>query len=199
MKSTLLGGSRTEIRGELERRLVTTLLTAMDGLKSLGNVMVVGTTNTPNALDAALRRPGRFDYEIQIGIPDKQGRQDILKIKSKHMSIADDVKMEDIARRTHGFVGADLMLLCREAAFEALTRGRTIKELVNTELKPESGLQITNQDFDDALKKVKPSGLREFAIEVPTNLGWHDVGGLSGIKETIIPGDSTSTYNTGIF
>lgn len=181
-----LGGARSAMRGELERRLVTALLTEMDGLRSLGNVIVVATTNTPDVLDPALRRPGRFDYEIHIGVPDRKGRLDILKKLTKHMAIFDDVDLDEIARRTHGFVGADLMLLCREAAFEALTSKHSIKEL--TEGKPEiaTGLKITKQDFDDALKKVKPSALREFAVEVPTDLGWKNVGGLATVKDTII-------------
>lgn len=181
-----LGGARSAMRGELERRLVTALLTEMDGLRSLGNVIVVATTNTPDVLDPALRRPGRFDYEIHIGVPDKIGRLDILKKLTKHMAISAGVNLDEIARRTHGFVGADLMLLCREAAFEALTNKHSIKEL--TEGKPEiaTGLKITKQDFDNALKKVKPSALREFAVEVPTDLGWKEVGGLATVKDTII-------------
>lgn len=181
-----LGGSRTAMRGELERRLVTALLTEMDGLRSLGNVIVVATTNTPDVLDPALRRPGRFDYEIHIGVPDRKGRLDILEIKTKHMTISDDVDLNDIARRTHGFVGADLMLLCREAAFEVLTSKHSINELINGKPEVAAGLQIAKQDFDNALRKVKPSALREFAVEVPTNLGWKDVGGLESIKDTII-------------
>ena len=179
-----IGSSRLASRGELERRVVTTLLTEMDGLKSLGNVVVVATTNTPDVLDPALRRPGRFDYEIHIGVPDRKGRLDILKKLTKHMAISEDVDFNEIARRTHGFVGADLMLLCRESAFEALTSKHTIDELI----KEKTGiiLQITKRDFENALKRVKPSALREFAVEVPTDLGWKDVGGLSSIKETII-------------
>jgi transitional endoplasmic reticulum ATPase len=181
-----LGGARSAMRGELERRLVTTLLTEMDGLRSLGNVIVVATTNTPDVLDPALRRPGRFDYEIHIGVPDRKGRLDILKKLTKHMAISEDVDLDEIARRTHGFVGADLMLLCRESAFEALTSKYSIEEL--TKGKPEitTGSKISKQDFDNALKKVRPSALREFAVEVPTGLGWKDVGGLANIKDTII-------------
>lgn len=181
-----IGGSRSATRGDLERRVVTTLLTEMDGLKSLGNVIVVATTNTPDVLDPALRRPGRFDYEIHIGVPDRKGRLDILKKLTKHMSISKDVDLNEIARRTHGFVGADLMLLCRESAFEALTREHTIDELIKEKSEITVSSQINKQDFENALKKVKPSALREFALEVPTNLGWKDVGGLSNIKETII-------------
>ena len=181
-----LGGSRTTMKGELERRLVTTLLTEMDGLRSLGNVIVVATTNTPDILDPALRRPGRFDYEIHIGVPDKKGRFDILKKLTKHMAISEDVDFTEISRRTHGFVGADLMLLCRESAFEALTSKYSIKELTGGKPEITLGLKITKQNFDNAFRKVKPSALREFAIEVPTNLTWKDVGGVTTIKETII-------------
>lgn len=181
-----LGGARSATRGELERRLVTTLLTEMDGLRALGNVIVVATTNTPDVLDPALRRPGRFDYEIHIGVPDKKGRLDIFNKLTKHMSISADVDRDGIARRTHGFVGADLMLLCREAAFEALTNKYPIDELVRGNPEIASGMEISKQDFDNALKKVKPSALREFAVEVPTSLGWKDVGGLATAKDTII-------------
>jgi len=181
-----IGSSRSATRGDLERRIVTTLLTEMDGLKSLGSVIVVATTNTPDVLDPALRRPGRFDYEIHIGVPDRKGRLDILKKKTKHMSLSDGIDLNEIARRTHGFVGADLMMLCREAAFEALTNKHTIDELAKSKTEPTEDIKITKQDFDNALKRVKPSALREFAVEVPTNLGWKDVGGLGGIKDTII-------------
>ena len=181
-----IGSARSATRGELERRLVTALLTEMDGLRSLGNVIVVATTNTPDVLDPALRRPGRFDYEIHIGVPDRKGRFDILKKLRKHMAISENVDFDEIAKRTHGFVGADLMLLCRESAFEALTSKHSIKEFAEGKPEITAGLKITKEDFDNALKKVKPSALREFAVEVPTNLGWHDVGGLATVKDTII-------------
>lgn len=181
-----LGGSRSSMRGELERRLVTTLLTEMDGLRSLGNVIVVATTNTPDILDPALRRPGRFDYEIHIGVPDKKGRLDILSKLTKHMAISKDIDLGEIARRTHGFVGADLMLLCRESAFEALTSKYSLKELSEANYPAESNLEIVMRDFSNALNKVKPSALREFAVEVPTYLGWKDVGGLLDTKDTIM-------------
>ncbi len=181
-----IGGSRSATRGDLERRVVTTLLTEMDGLRSLGNVIVVATTNIPDVLDPALRRPGRFDYEINIGVPDKKSRLDILKKKTKHMKLSDDIDLNDFSRRTHGFVGADLMLLCREAAFEALTSKHSINEFIEKKVGTTVGLQITKQDFDTAIKRIRPSALREFAVEVPTNLGWKDVGGLTAIKDTII-------------
>jgi len=181
-----IGGARAEMKGELEKRLVTTLLTAMDGLKSLGHVIVIGTTNMPNALDPALRRPGRFDYEIHIGVPDRNGRLEILEKKTRRMAVSDDVDLGGLARRTHGFVGADLMLLCREAAFEALTATRPLDELLRGKAEPVSDLQISQRDFDNALTKVKPSALREFAVEIPTPIGWDQVGGLVEIKDTLI-------------
>ena len=181
-----LGFAREATKGNLERRLVTALLTAMDGLRCLGNVIVVGTTNTPNSLDPALRRPGRFDYEIHIGVPDKCGRLDILNKKTAHMAIAADVDLEDIARRTHGFVGADIMSLCREAAFAALTVQHPLNELVTGKVKPLLDVQIKANDFEHALKRVKPSALREFAVEVPSHLGWNDVGGLDNLKDTLV-------------
>ena len=181
-----IGGARSAMKGELERRIVTALLTAMDGLRSLGNVIVVATTNTPNALDPALRRPGRFDYEINIGIPDRAGRLEILTKKTRHMAIHADADLHEIARRTHGFVGADLMLLCREAAFEALTRAHPLNDLLAATAEPGSSIEIAREDFDNALKRLKPSGLREFAVEVPGNLGWADIGGLGDIKETLV-------------
>jgi transitional endoplasmic reticulum ATPase len=181
-----LGGARSAMKGELERRLVTTLLTEMDGLRSLSEVIVIATTNTPDILDPALRRPGRFDYEIHIGVPDKKGRFDILTKLTKHMIVSKDVDLNEIARRTHGFVGADLMMLCRESAFETLTGKFSMKELSEPGHSLTDGLEIRMQDFNNALKKIKPSALREFAIEVPTNLSWKDVGGLSEIKDTIL-------------
>ena len=181
-----IGGARNATRGDLERRLVNTLLTEMDGLRSLDNVIVIATTNSPDSLDPALRRPGRFDYEITIGVPDRKGRLDILNKLTKHMALADDLNLPDIARRTHGFVGADLMLLCREAAFEALTGGQTMETLVQAKPESTAGLRISQTNFDNALRRVKPSALREFALEVPTNFGWKDLGGLQEVKETLI-------------
>ena len=181
-----IGGARSSMKGELERRMVTTLLTEMDGLRSLGNVIVVATTNAPDTLDPALRRPGRFDYEVQIGVPNRTGRLDILKKLTKRMQISGDVDLSEISRRTYGFVGADLMLLCREAAFEVLSTEHSIEDLIGQRGEPSSSVQITKEHFENALKRVKASALREFAVEVPTSLGWKDVGGLSNIKETII-------------
>jgi transitional endoplasmic reticulum ATPase len=181
-----IGSSRLAARGELERRVVTTLLTEMDGLRSTGDVIVVATTNMPDMLDPALRRPGRFDYEIHIGVPDRKGRLDILMKMTKHMRIDADVNLVEIARRTYGFVGADLMMLCREAAFEALTSVHAASDFIGDGTTNMPDVYITGRDFDSALTRVKPSAMREFAVEVPTNLGWKDIGGLSNIKDTVI-------------
>ncbi len=180
-----IGSSRMQSRVEVERRVVTTLLTEMDGLRSVGNVVVVATTNIPGVLDPALRRPGRFDYEIRVGVPDRKGRLDILNKMTSHMSLGPDVDMGEIARRTSGFVGADLMMLCREVAFEALTEDKA-KAGEKKDAAAAGGSVITARNFESALKRVKPSGLREFAVEVPTGLGWGDVGGLKAIKQTLI-------------
>lgn len=182
-----LGAAREETRGDLERRLVTLLLTEMDGLRALGNVIVIGTTNQPDHLDSALRRPGRFDYEIGIGVPDRAGRRDILYKKTAHMATTDDFDIDLIARCTHGFVGADLMLLCREAAFAALTDRHGLEDLLGASVHPSSrDLQISAAHFETALNRVKPSALREFAVEVPGHLGWEDVGGLEALKDTLV-------------
>lgn len=181
-----IGSSRIQTFSPSERRVVTTLLTEMDGLRSAGNVVVVATTNLPDSLDPALRRPGRVDYEIHIGVPERKGRAEILGKMTKHMSVDDDVDLEDIARRTSGFAGADLMMLCREAAFEALTGNLPDYEPVRKQDFAEGQKKITRRDFDNALRRIKPSALREFAVEAPSGLSWKDVGGLSSIKETII-------------
>lgn len=181
-----VGASRTSLGGDPRREVVTELLRQMDGLRSLSNVVVVATTNLPDVLDAALRRPGRFDYEIEIPVPDKRGRQDVLRKLTERMRLADDVRLDEVARRTHGFVGADLVLLCREAAFEALSRVGALGALDSGQSSPQGAERIVHADFDNALRNVKPSALREFRVEVPSALGWSDVGGLATIKDTVI-------------
>ena len=180
-----IASSRTETRHNIERRVVTTLLTEMDGLKSGGNVIVIATTNMANTIDSALRRPGRFDYEIHIGIPDRNARRDILGKMTRHMTIARDVDLDKIARRTSGFVGADLMMLCREAAFESLVE-KSAEGMAVGILPTGESSKITAEHFDSALKRIKPSGLREFAVELPTRMDWSDLGGLKTIKDTLI-------------
>ncbi|MCX6898414.1 MAG: AAA family ATPase [Verrucomicrobia bacterium] len=180
-----LAPSRQSTRGELERRVVTTLLAEMDGLEDAGDVIIVATTNEPDLLDIALRRPGRFDFEMAIGAPNRAQRLAILKIHSLHLPI-EGVCLDDVAARTHGFSGADLMNLCREAAFNALRRelGDDITdELAQAKLRT---IRVLPQDFEEALKAARPSALREFAVEVPTSLSWEDVGGLGNIKTTLV-------------
>jgi transitional endoplasmic reticulum ATPase len=178
---------REETRGEVERRVVAQLLTMMDGLNKRGNVTVIGATNRPNAIDEALRRPGRFDREITFGVPDKKGRLEILKIHTRNMPLAKDVKIESLAEITHGFVGADLSSLAKEAAMNVLRR--IIPELnlkENVELSEEllGKLIIYDKDFRDALKSVRPSAMREVLVEKP-NIKWENIGGLDKLKQEL--------------
>ncbi|MCD6443783.1 CDC48 family AAA ATPase [Candidatus Bathyarchaeota archaeon] len=174
---------REEVTGEVEKRVVSQLLALMDGLKPRGRVVVIGATNRPNALDPALRRPGRFDREIEIGVPNKQGRLEILQIHTRGMPLADDVDLEYLASITHGFVGADLEALCKEAAMRALRR--IIPEIdFEKETIPAEVLNkitVTMNDFLEALKEVEPSAMREVLVEVP-NVKWEDIGGLHDVK-----------------
>ncbi len=178
---------REEAYGEVERRVVSQLLTMMDGLKSRGKVIVIGATNRPNALDPALRRPGRFDREIAINVPDKKGRLAILKIHTRNMPLAKDVNLEEIAAITHGFVGADLASLCKEAAMAALRRILPKLKLDEMEEVPREVLEqliITRRDFFEALKVVRPSAMREVLVETP-NVKWSDVGDLEKVKQEL--------------
>ncbi|BFI75885.1 ATPase AAA [Sulfurisphaera ohwakuensis] len=163
--------NRDTTASETDRRIVAQLLTLMDGLTSGSGVVVIGATNRPNALDPALRRPGRFDREIEIPVPDKQGRLEILKIHTRRVPLSKEVDLEKIAERTHGFVGADLEALVREAVLSAYHRCNGNLEC----------MQVTMSDFDEALKNVEPSALREFRIEIP-NTTWEDIVGLEDIK-----------------
>jgi len=179
---------REEMGGEkqVERRVVAQLLALMDGLESRGNVVVIGITNIPNTLDPALRRPGRFDREIAVPIPDKNGRKEILEIHTRGMPLAQDVDIDKLAEITHGFVGADLEALCREAAMSALRKIMPEVEFEKEYIpyKKLLGLQVTMDHFREALKEVEPSALREVFTEVP-NVKWEDVGGLESIKQTL--------------
>jgi transitional endoplasmic reticulum ATPase len=178
---------REEVSGEVERRVVSQILTMMDGLKSRGNVIVIGATNRVNALDPALRRPGRFDREIGINVPDKEGRLQILQIHTRGMPLAKDVILKELAAKTHGFVGADLESLTKEAAMNVLRKNLPKLELDKEEQIPEEVLEkliITHDDFVEALKIVRPSAMREVLVETP-NIGWNDVGGLDGIKREL--------------
>jgi transitional endoplasmic reticulum ATPase len=174
---------REEVTGEVEKRVVSQLLALMDGLKPRGRVVVIGATNRPNAIDPALRRPGRFDREIEIGVPNKQGRLEILQIHTRGMPLAEDVDLEKIASVTHGFVGADLEALCKEAAMRALRRILPQidfeKETIPAEIL--NKITVTMNDFMEALKDVEPSAMREVLVEVPT-VKWEDIGGLADVK-----------------
>jgi transitional endoplasmic reticulum ATPase len=179
---------REETKGEVEKRVVAQLLALMDGLKSRGKVVVIAATNVPNIIDPALRRPGRFDREIEIGVPNKEGRLTILKIHTRNMPLDDDVDLVKLASVTHGFVGADLSSLAKESAMIVLRR--VLPDLKNGEddevLPPEilEKLRITKSDFYDALKVVRPSALREVLVEVP-NIKWGDIGGLPNVKREL--------------
>jgi len=177
---------RDEVSGELEKRIVSQLLTLMDGMKSRGKVVVIAATNRPDSIDSALRRPGRFDREIEIGIPDNEGRFDILSIHTRGMPIDQKVDLKQISKTTHGFVGADLEVLSKEAAMKSLRR--ILPEIDYDEEKISSEIlekiQITSDDFREALKEVSPSALREVQVQVP-NVNWDDVGGLDDLKEEL--------------
>ncbi len=177
---------REDTNGETERRTVAQLLTLMDGLKSRGQVVVIGATNRPDSLDAALRRPGRFDREIEIGVPDSDEREEILEIHTRNMPIADDVNLNKLATTTHGFVGADLESLCKEAAMRVVRR--ILPEIKNDDEEiPEEVLKkiiVTKEDFKSALKEIQPSALREVLVQVP-DIEWDDVGGLDDAKQEL--------------
>jgi transitional endoplasmic reticulum ATPase len=177
---------REEVSGDVEKRVVSQLLTLMDGLQSRGKVVVIGATNRPDALDPALRRPGRFDREIEIGIPDQTGRLEILEIHTRGMPLTEDVSLNSISKITHGFVGADLESVCREAAMRAL---RNVLPEINLEeskipFETLNKIKITAQDFESALKDVQPSALREVYVQRP-NIKWTDIGGLEAVKEEL--------------
>ncbi len=178
---------REETHGEVERRVVAQLLTLMDGLNKRGNVVVMGATNRPNSLDPALRRPGRFDREISFGVPDEKGRLIILKIHTRNMPLEKNTNLNEIARLTHGFVGADLEALAKEAAMHSLRRILPELNLKEKERLPQEHLdkiRITMKDFKEALKLVRPSTMREVLVEKPS-LRWDDVGGLDFTKEEL--------------
>jgi transitional endoplasmic reticulum ATPase len=176
---------RDEVQGEVERRVVAQLLTLMDGMSARGNVIVIAATNRIEAIDPALRRPGRFDREIEIGIPTAEGREEILQIHTRGMPLDDDVQIKYIASVTHGFAGADLAALAREAAMKALRR--YLPEIDLDKPIPVSILEkmkVTNADFQAALREIEPSAMREVLIEVP-NVRWEDIGGLEDVKRQL--------------
>ena len=180
---------REEMGGEkqVERRVVAQLLALLDGLESRGQVIVIGATNIPNVLDPALRRPGRFDREISIPIPDKNSRLEILQIHTRGMPLAEDVDLEKLAAITHGFVGADLEALAREAAMAAIRKilPKVDFELADLPYETLLELKVTADNFMEALKEIEPSAIREVFIEVP-DVKWSDVGGLENIKKQLI-------------
>jgi transitional endoplasmic reticulum ATPase len=193
---------REELSGErqAERRVVAQLLSLMDGLESRGNVVVIAATNIPNTLDPALRRPGRFDREIMISVPDREGRREILEIYTRGMPLSDDVDLERLAGVTHGFVGADLESLGREAALSALRRLMPAIEFSQASIPYDqlAALEVTADDFEAALNEVEPSALREVFTEVP-EVGWDDVGGLDDAKRTLIESVEWPLHHGALF
>jgi len=178
---------REDVQGEVERRVVSQLLTMMDGLKSRGKVIVIGATNRVNSVDPALRRPGRFDREVEISVPSKKGRLDILKIHTRNMPLAKDVDLEILAGKTHGFVGADLSALTKEAAMNVLRKMLPELKFEEDEPIPKEVLDkaiIKQQDFEDSLKVVRPSAMREVFVETP-NISWEDIGGMEKTKQEL--------------
>ncbi len=180
-----IGPKRTEVSGEVEKRVVGQLLVLMDGLKKRKNVVVIGATNIPDSIDPALRRPGRFDREISISVPNKEGRTEILEIHTRNMPLAEDVDMVRIAEITHGFVGADLEALCREAGMIAIREFMTDKDFPNSIAHEKlQELEVRMEHFTCAMEEVEPSAIREVYVEIP-NVNWDDIGGLNEIKAAL--------------
>jgi len=174
---------REEVVGEVEKRVVAQLLSLLDGLQTRGNIIVIGATNVPNVLDPALRRPGRFDREIEIGVPDKDGRHEILLIHTRGMPLNEDVDIKKLAEITHGYTGADIAALCREAAMKALRRYLPDIDLEDEKVPPAvlKSMEITMEDFLASYREVTPTAMREVYIEIP-NVHWDDIGGLEKVK-----------------
>jgi transitional endoplasmic reticulum ATPase len=177
---------REEVTGEVERRVVAQLLALMDGLSGRGNVIVIGATNRPSALDPALRRPGRFDREIEIGVPDKQGRYEIIQIHTRGMPLAEDVDLKKLSEITHGYTGADLSALGRETAMKSLRRYLPQINLEEERIPPSvlEKMEVTMEDFINAYKEITPTAMREVYIEIPT-IHWDEIGGLGEVKEDL--------------
>ena len=177
---------REDVSGEVERRVVAQMLSLMDGMQGRSNVVVIGATNRQDAIDPALRRPGRFDREIEIGVPDREGRQEIMEIHTRQMPISDDFNMEWILENTYGFVGADLAALVRESAMKALRRYLPEIDLDEEEIPPEvlEKMEVRMDDFREAIRDVEPSALREIYVEVP-KVTWGEVGGLEEVKDRL--------------
>merc|ERR1719148_107186 len=177
---------RDKTSGEVERRIVSQMLTLMDGMKGRGQVVVIGATNRPNTIEAALRRFGRFDRELDIGVPDDNGRLEIMRIHTKNMKLAADVKLEDIASNTHGFVGADLAQLCTEAALQCIREKMDLIDLDEETIDAEilDAMAVSQEHFTSAMGSCNPSSLRETVVEVP-NVKWDDIGGLEETKRSL--------------
>ena len=177
---------REEVTGEVERRVVAQLLALMDGLEARGNIIVIGATNRVNAVDPALRRPGRFDREIEIGVPDKEGRLEILQIHTRGMPLAENVDLKKLSQMTHGYTGADISALSREAAMKALRRYLPDINIEEERVPPEilEKMEVTMDDFSNAFREVTPTAMREVYIEVPS-VHWDEVGGLDEVKEAL--------------
>jgi transitional endoplasmic reticulum ATPase len=178
---------REEVTGEVERRVVAQLLSLMDGMSSRENIIVIGATNRPNAIDPALRRPGRFDREIEIGVPDKQGRTEMLQIHTRNMPIAGDVDFKKLSDITHGYTGADIAALCREAAMKCLRRYLPELNLEEERIPPAilDKMEVKMEDFMQGYRDITPTAMREVYIEVPT-VHWQDVGGLDQVKAELV-------------
>ena len=191
---------RQNVSGEAEKRLVAQLLTLMDGLQSRANIVVIAATNRPDAIDEALRRPGRFDREIIIGVPDERGRREILGIHTRGMPLGEGVDLGELARTTHGFVGADLSALAREAAIEAVRRIMPKLDFDARTIPPEvlENLVVEKDDFREALKRVQPSAMREVMVQVPT-IGWDDIGGVDEAEERLREGVELPLKNPKAF
>ncbi|XP_059632723.1 cell division cycle protein 48 homolog [Cornus florida] len=177
---------REKTHGEVERRIVSQLLTLMDGLKARAHVIVMGATNRPNSIDPALRRFGRFDREIDIGVPDEVGRLEVLRIHTKNMKLAEDVDLERVSKDTHGYVGADLAALCTEGALQCIREKMDVIDLEDETIDVEilNSMAVTNEHFQTALGASNPSALRETVVEVP-NVSWEDIGGLDNVKREL--------------
>jgi len=177
---------RDKVNGEVERRIVSQLLTLMDGLKARAHIVVMAATNRPNSIDPALRRFGRFDREVDIGVPDETGRMEVMRIHTKNMKLAEDVDLEQVARETHGFVGADLAALCTEAALQCIREKMDVIDLDDDTIDAEvlESMAVTNEHFRTSLGTCNPSALRETVVEVP-NVTWDDIGGLEATKKEL--------------
>ncbi len=180
---------RDRVQGEAEKRLVAQLLTVMDGLEARANIVIIAATNRPEAIDEALRRPGRFDREIVIGVPDQRGRREILGIHTRGMPLGVGVDLDELARTTHGFVGADMAALVREAAIDAVRRIMPRLNLEDRSIPADvlDTLSVTREDFIEALKRVQPSAMREVMVQAPT-VRWSDIGGLDDAQEKLKEG-----------